>query len=52
MDYYENGALKDSGFYADGRMDGSWTYWFENGNLASSYNFNKNIQHVHANRLL
>jgi antitoxin component YwqK of YwqJK toxin-antitoxin module len=45
MDYYENGALKDSGYYADGRMNGSWTYWYENGNLASNSIFKSNLQH-------
>jgi antitoxin component YwqK of YwqJK toxin-antitoxin module len=32
-DYYYNGQIKEDGYYADGKKNGTWTYWYENGNM-------------------
>ena len=30
-DYHPNGELKEEGNYKNGKKDGIWTYWLENG---------------------
>jgi antitoxin component YwqK of YwqJK toxin-antitoxin module len=29
--WYENGQKKEEGIHKDGKEDGEWTYWHENG---------------------
>lgn len=41
MNYYSNGAVKDSGFYKDGLRDGLWTEFFENSQLSASGSYFK-----------
>ena len=36
MNYYENGQVKDSGYYKDGLRDGIWQEYYTNGQVKSS----------------
>ncbi len=37
---YENGQNKVEGNYKDGKLDGKWTFWYENGQKQSEVNYN------------
>lgn len=45
MNYYSNGAIKDSGLYKDGMRDGLWNEHFENGQLNTSGSYFKGQKH-------
>lgn len=45
MNYYSNGAVKDSGFYKDGVRDGLWNEYFDNGQLNTSGSYFKGQKH-------
>ena len=36
---YENGQLSSKGKVVDGKLDGKWTYWYENGKIMSLKNY-------------
>lgn len=36
MNFYPNGAVKDSGYYKDGLRDGHWEEYFDNGQTSAS----------------
>ncbi|MFT4593200.1 MAG: hypothetical protein ACI9JK_000906 [Phycisphaerales bacterium] len=38
---YENGQTKIEGKFKDGKKDGKWTEWYENGQIKSEVNYNK-----------
>ncbi len=38
--YYENGNIKQEGFYKDGKLHGSWTSYNENGTKQSMAEYN------------
>jgi len=42
--YYPNGQKKYVGFFKDGKKDGKWIFWFENGNKWSEGYLNKGIR--------
>jgi antitoxin component YwqK of YwqJK toxin-antitoxin module len=36
MNFYPNGAVKDSGYYKNGLREGHWEEWVASGNIRSS----------------
>ncbi len=42
-DYYENGKEKMKGSIKDGKREGLWQAWYENGNLWSEAEYSKGI---------
>ncbi|MBL0047633.1 MAG: hypothetical protein IPP32_05975 [Bacteroidetes bacterium] len=42
-DYYENGKEKMKGTIKDGKREGLWQAWYENGNLWSEAEYSKGI---------
>lgn len=45
INYYENGAVKDSGFYKDGLRDGLWIENYPNGKLKAMGGYSKGVKH-------
>jgi antitoxin component YwqK of YwqJK toxin-antitoxin module len=44
MNYYSNGAVKDSGYYKDGLRDGLWNEFHSNGLLSASGSYFKGLK--------
>lgn len=42
--YYEDGSLRYSGEFADGKRNGYWVYWYENGNMWSEGYFKNDLR--------
>ena len=42
VQFYANGTKKYSGEFADGKKDGKWTFWFEDGKVWSEGYFKEN----------
>jgi len=54
IEYYDNGSIKEIGFYKEWKRDSVWTYWYENGNMDSKISWrngklNGTISHWHEN---
>jgi antitoxin component YwqK of YwqJK toxin-antitoxin module len=45
MNFYPNGALKDSGYYKDGLKDGLWNEYFNNGQLGAQGSYFHGVKH-------
>lgn len=43
--YYDNKHKRVEGEYKDGKKDGKWTYWYENGRLWSEGYFKNDMSH-------
>jgi antitoxin component YwqK of YwqJK toxin-antitoxin module len=44
MNYFPNGAVKDSGYYKDGLRDGLWNEFYSNGILSASGSYFKGLK--------
>ena len=41
--WYSNGQLKEEGSYKNGKEDGKWTYYLEDGAIETSYDIKGNF---------
>ena len=45
LTYYENGQLKETGNYQDGKQDGLWEFYRENGNIRERVTYRNDLMH-------